>query len=114
MDGYNSREMMEYLFERLDIKKELTQGWYQFKWKPIRGKTYNHYITSNWSSKTSGSTWYQSFFIGFCFRNTSDYHYGYGSKRIDIIFGISFWNIELWLKYDIQALDKVIKEANEE
>jgi len=101
-------ERLDFTF--LEIEKPLGKEWYKFKWRPIKGKTYNHYITSNRSSKTMGNTWYRSFFLGFCFRSTSDYQYGYGSKRIDIIFGISLWNIEIWLKYDIQANDNAIKK----
>ena len=105
MDSVNKLD-----FTYLEIEKPIGNDWYKFKWKPIKGQTYNHYITSNWSSKTCGNTWYGSFFLGFCYGKSKNYQYGYGSKRIDITFGISFWNINLWLKYDIQANDNAIKE----
>jgi len=106
-------EVLTGIFQRLEIKKEASPpGRNQYKWKPIKGKTYNCYITSNWSLKTCGNTWYKSFFIGFCFSRGNHYQYGYGAKRIDVILGISFWNINLWLKYDIQANDNAIKEVH--
>lgn len=92
----------DYIYQLTPMYEDLKyggKGWYRLKWKPIKNRTYNLYISPSWSS-------WSTKMLGIRFYDSSA-HNGWGRSwdGFAIEIGLIFFVINFWIHYKFCVME---------